>query len=69
MSLDFPHGLVANACFYASTVVSRIYCSNASPVRPKTSVKLRSLRMRWITIATFTETTNSHQHEFVCCLL
>ena len=27
-------------------VVSRIYCSNASPVRSKTSVKLRSLRMR-----------------------
>jgi len=28
------------------TVVSRIYCSTASPGKPKTSVGLRSLRMR-----------------------
>ena len=38
-------------------VVSRIYCSNASPVKSKISVRLCSLRMRYITIATSKETT------------
>ena len=35
-------------CNIPYPVVSRIYCSNASPVKSKTSVKLRSLRMREI---------------------
>ena len=39
------------------TVVSRIYCSNASPVKSKTSVRLRSLRIRYINIYASTETT------------
>ena len=48
-------GSVATVSLYP--VVSRIYCSNASPVESMTSVRLRSLRMRYKHIYTSEETT------------
>jgi len=39
------------------TVVSRIFCSNTSPVKSKTSVRLRSSRMQALNISTSKKTT------------